>query len=124
MARSPQAQALPPDPELQSGVQFLRAGMIDRAEPIFRSALGRFGDRPDVLHYLAICLSQRGEFTDAEALWRRAIARDPNEPMLSYNLGLVAHRLGRPDEAARRFRGRWPNQAARPSRPCWHGRAT
>ena len=39
-----------------------------------------------------------------KALWRKAIAKDPNEPMLSYNLGLVARRQGRLDEAARRFR--------------------
>ncbi len=37
-------------------------------------------------------------------MWRKAIAKDPNEPMLSYNLGLVARRLGHLDEAARRFR--------------------
>ena len=57
---------------------------------------GRHGDRPEILHYLAVCLSQRGALGDAEALWRKAIAKDPNEPMLSYNLGLVARRLGQP----------------------------
>ena len=51
-----------------------------------------------------VCLSQRGALGDAEAMWRKALAKDPNEPMLSYNLGLVARRLGRLDEAARRFR--------------------
>ena len=52
------AQPLPtqPDPDLQSGLQFLRAGMFDRAEPLFRSAYGRYGDRPEILHYLAVCL--------------------------------------------------------------------
>ena len=93
-----------PDPDLQTGLQYLRAGWFDRAEPLFRSAHGRYGDRPDILHYLAVCLSQRGALGDAEALWRKAIAKDPNEPMLSYNLGLVARRLGQLDEAARRFR--------------------
>src|SRR5262249_54639370 len=100
------AQPLPsqPDPDLQNGLQFLHAGMFDRAEPLFRSAHGRYGDRPEILHYLAVCLSQRGALADAEALWRKAIAKDPNEPMLSYNLGLVARRQGRLDEAAKRFR--------------------
>src|SRR5579862_2294090 len=100
------AQPLPsqPDPDLQNGLQFLRAGMFDRAEPLFRSAHGRYGDRPEILHYLAVCLSQRGALADAEALWRKAIAQDPNEPMLSYNLGLVARRQGKLDEAAKRFR--------------------
>src|SRR5712675_2926881 len=98
---SPQPQ---PDPDLQTGLQYLRAGWFDRAEPLFRSALARHGERPDILHFLAVCLSQRGALSDAEALWRKALAKDPNEPMLAYNLGLVARRLGRLDEAARRFR--------------------
>ena len=105
-----------PDPDLKTGLQYLRAGWFDRAEPLFRSALGRHGERPDILHYLAVCLSQRGALAEAEALWRKAIAKDPNEPMLSYNLGLVARRLGRLDEAARRFRDtirRAPNQSRR-----------
>ena len=101
MATAPQAQ---PDPDLQAGLQFLRAGWFDRAEPHFRSAYGRYGDRPEILHYLAVCLSQRGAIGEAEALWRKAIAKDPNEPMLAYNLGLIARRTGRLDEAAKRFR--------------------
>src|SRR5215212_2986118 len=101
MATAPQIQ---PDPDLQTGVQYLRAGWFDRAEPLFRSAHGRYGDRPDILHYLAVCLSQRGALADAELLWRKAIAKDPNEPLLSYNLGLLARRLGKLDEAAKRFR--------------------
>ena len=101
MATANQAQ---PDPDLQTGLQFLRAGWFDRAEPLFRSARGRHGDQPVILHYLAVCLSQRGALGEAEALWRKAIAKDPNEPMLSYNLGLIARRMGKLDEAARRFR--------------------
>lgn len=93
-----------PDPDLQTGLQYLRAGWYDRAEPLFKSARVRFGDRPDILHYLAVCLSQRGAVKEAEGLWRKAVAKDPNEPMLLYNLGLAARRLGNLDEAARRFR--------------------
>src|SRR5258708_2061807 len=107
MALAPQPPARtppPPDPDLQTGLQYLKAGWFDRAEPLFRSALARHGERPDILHFLAVCLSQRGALGDAEAMWRKALAKDPNEPMLSYNLGLVARRLGRLDEAARRFR--------------------
>src|SRR3954469_23657044 len=101
MATAPHIQ---PDPALQTGLQYLRAGWFDRAEPLFRAAHARHGDRPEILHYLAVCLSQRGALGDAEVLWRKAIAKDPNEPMLSYNLGLVARRLGKLDEAAKRFR--------------------
>ena len=49
-------------------------------------------------------MSQRGALGDAADLWRKALAKDPNEPMLSYNLGIVMRRLGQLDEAARRFR--------------------
>jgi tetratricopeptide (TPR) repeat protein len=104
MATAPQIPNQQPDPDLQTGLQYLRAGWFDRAEPLFRAAHGRYGDRPDILHYLAVCVSQRGALGDAADLWRKALAKDPNEPMLSYNLGIVLRRLGQLDEAARRFR--------------------
>src|SRR5688572_7912693 len=100
----PAAQASQPDPDLQTGVQYLRAGWFERAEPLFRSALDRHGERPDILHFLAVCLSERGALNEAVELWRKALAKDPNEPLLSYNLGLAARRLGKLDEAAKRFR--------------------
>jgi tetratricopeptide (TPR) repeat protein len=104
MATAPPPTNQQTDPDLQTGLQFLRAGWADRAEPHFRAAHGRYGDRPDVLHFLAICASQRGALGEAADLWRKAIAKDPHEPMLSYNLGLIMRRMGQPDEAARRFR--------------------
>ncbi len=93
-----------PIPTSRPVCSYLRAGWYDRAEPLFRSARVRHGDRPDILHYLAVCLSQRGAVKEAEGLWRKAVAKDPNEPLLLYNLGLAARRLGNFDEAARRFR--------------------
>src|SRR5688572_2166210 len=104
MAQMPSRGMPAPDPDLKTGLEYLRAGWFDRAEPLFRSALGRYGERPDILHFLAVCLSSRGALAEAEELWRKAIAKDPNEPMLSYNLGLVARQTGRLDEATRRFR--------------------
>ena len=64
--RPPSATQPQPDPDLQTGLQYLRAGWFDRAEPLFRSALARHGERPDILHFLAVCLSQRGALGDAE----------------------------------------------------------
>src|SRR5260370_14090947 len=94
---SPQPQ---PDPDLQTGLQYLRAGWFDRAEPLFRSALARHGERPEILHFLAVCLSQRGALSEAEAMWRKALAQDPNDPMQSYNHDLEARRPGHPHQAA------------------------
>ena len=102
MALPSSTPAPQPDPDLKSGLQYLRAGWFDRAEPLFRAALGRYGERPDILHYLAVCLSQRGALAEAETLWRKALAKDPNEPMLSYNLGLVATSTGRSTSRAPR----------------------
>ena len=96
MATAPQQ----PDPDLQTGLQYLRAGWFDRAEPLFRAAHGRYGDRPDVLHYLAVCVSQRGALGDAADLWRKALAKDPNEPMLSFNLGKAQERARVASEGA------------------------
>ena len=93
-----------PDPDLQTGLQFLRGGLFDRAEPHFRLARTRYGDRPEILHYLAVCVSKRGALGEAADLWRKALAKDPQEPMLSYNLGQATRALGLLDESARRFR--------------------
>ena len=54
MALPSSQPAAPPDPDLQTGLQYLRAGWYDRAEPLFRAGLGRHGERPDILHYLAV----------------------------------------------------------------------
>ncbi|MBS0546821.1 MAG: tetratricopeptide repeat protein [Proteobacteria bacterium] len=108
MATAPQAPGQrpgqQPDPDLQTGIQYLRAGWFDRAEPLFRAAHTRYGDRPDLLHFLAVCLSQRGALGEAADLWRKAIARDPKEAMLTFNLGIVTRRMGLLDEAAKNFR--------------------
>ena len=50
LAPRPPSSAPQPDPDLQTGLQYLRAGWFDRAEPLFRSALARHGERPDILH--------------------------------------------------------------------------
>src|SRR5258708_5472449 len=104
LAPNSPSSAPQPDPDLQTGLQYLRAGWFDRAGPLSPAARAGPGERPAILHFLAVCLPQRGALGDAEALWRKALAKAPNEPMLSYNLGLVARRQGRLDEAARRFR--------------------
>ena len=60
--RPPSSTQPQPDPDLQTGLQYLRAGWFDRAEPLFRSALARHGERPDILHFLAVCCFDRENF--------------------------------------------------------------
>ncbi len=93
-----------PDPDLRDGMEFLRGGRFTDAEVRFRSAMARFGERPDILHYLAVCVANRGDAAAAEKLWRKAIKRDPDEAMLHFNLGVVQHRQGKLDEAVKTWR--------------------
>src|SRR6185312_7496713 len=74
MATAPQAQ---PDPDLHTGLQFLRAGWFDRAEPLFRSARGRHGDQPVILHYLALIARRMGKLDEAARRFRDTIRRAP-----------------------------------------------
>ena len=90
---------------LQTGTQYLRAGWFDRAELLLRAA-PRPLRRPARTSFTTSPsrATQRGALDDAADRWRKAIAKDPNEPMLSFNLGLIMRRMGQLDEAARRFR--------------------
>lgn len=92
------------DPDLRDGLEFLRGGRFADAEVRFRSAMVRFGERPDILHFLAVCVVNRGDAAAAEKLWRKAIKRDPDEAMLHFNLGAVQHRQGRLDDAVKSWR--------------------
>ncbi len=92
------------DPDLRDGLEFIKAGRFTDAEVRFRSAMARFGERPDILHFLAVCVVNRGDAAGAEKLWRKAIRRDPDEPMLHFNLGAVQYRQHRLDDAVKSWR--------------------
>jgi tetratricopeptide (TPR) repeat protein len=84
-------------------------------------------------HNLALALIERGEYAAAEREYRQAIANQPLEPYVYYNLGLLLHRMNRKSEAitayeealkaykstakelearATDWQGRWPDDAA------------
>jgi len=48
---------------------------------------------------LGVIAAQRGALDEAAARWREAIALDPHDYQVLYNLGDVLVRLGRPAEA-------------------------
>lgn len=98
-ARDPAAEAA-----LRQGIDMLQLGRASEAEPSLRMAYASIGDRPDMLHFLAVSAMQRNDAREAEQLWKRAIGRDPKEPMLRYNYGIALQGLGRLDDAIREWR--------------------
>ncbi|MGE0421936.1 MAG: tetratricopeptide repeat protein [Reyranellaceae bacterium] len=98
-ARDPAAEAA-----LRQGIDLLQLGRASEAEAPLRLAYATIGDRPDMLHFLAVSAMQRNDAREAEQLWKRAIGRDPKEPMLRYNYGIALHSLGRRDDAIREWR--------------------
>jgi len=98
-ARDPAAEAA-----LRQGIDLLQLGRAGEAETSLRMAYASIGDRPDMLHFLAVCAMQRNDAREAEVLWKRGIGRDPKEPMLRYNYGIALQELGRLDDAIREWR--------------------
>ena len=55
---------------------------------------------PDLLHLLAVAVSQRGRVAEAESLLREAITLRPDDAGLLYDHGVALGKLGRQREAA------------------------
>ncbi|HJQ56513.1 MAG TPA: tetratricopeptide repeat protein [Vineibacter sp.] len=92
------------DPDVRDGMEFLREGRFADAEIRFRSAMARFGEQPSLLHFVAVCVINRGDPAAAEKLWRKAIKRDPNEAMLHFNVGAAQYLQGHLEEAIKSWR--------------------
>jgi len=84
---------------IDAAAQLHRAGRLSEAERQYRQVLAVQPDNADALHLLGVLSSQQGREDLAADLIRRAIARDPRQPMYHGNLGLALSRLGRLDEA-------------------------
>ncbi|MGA2442359.1 MAG: tetratricopeptide repeat protein [Tepidisphaeraceae bacterium] len=88
---------------IDAAAQLHRAGRFAEAERQYRQVLALQPDNADALHLLGVLCSQQGREDVAADLIRRAIARDPGQPIYHGNLGLALSRLGRLDEAIRCF---------------------
>ena len=102
------------------GVLFFDMGAYERAEPLYREALGidvrQLGEShprtAEVLHNLAQTQHRLGVMVEAESLYRRALAAKrktlgdahPSITVNLNNLGALLVDLGRPDEAEALFR--------------------
>ena len=69
----------------------------------FQTALDRGGDQVDTYNEMAICTMELGELTQARRLLERALRLDSESTKIISNLGVLALRAGKPDEAVSFF---------------------
>ncbi len=74
---------------LRLGYALLEAGNCARAEPEFRAAIDGGLPTTDAHLGLANCLGRRNDIAGAERVLGEALAREPDNPVLTANLGLV-----------------------------------
>jgi predicted O-linked N-acetylglucosamine transferase (SPINDLY family) len=72
---------------LRQAIQYHRRGQWPDAEPIYREALNRDPNQPDVLHLLGVLANQTGRPEAAAGLIRQAIALDPGRVEFHNSLG-------------------------------------
>lgn len=83
----------------ERGVDALGQGHVYLARTCFEHA-ARVRQYPAACSFLALCQAKtRGKFSDAIALAREAIAREPHNPLLYQNLGHIYHLAGMRMEA-------------------------
>ena len=79
---------------LAAAIEARGAGRSDEAIRLFRDVIAGAGDHPLALNALGLHAMKQGDFADAEALIRRAIAADPHAPDLWMNLARVWREQG------------------------------
>lgn len=89
-----------------SGLE-VRRGNLPAARKAVDAALALRPDSPTALGNLANICGLEKNFDDAIAIYRRLIARDPQDANSHSNLALLLLRLGRYDEAWPHFAFRW-----------------
>ena len=81
-----------------------RLGRWAEGREAFEKAVALGGTGPDPLNELAICQMELGDLEAAERTLRSALALEPENTKIVSNLGVVALRRGRAEEAAGFFR--------------------
>ncbi|HEX9179688.1 MAG TPA: tetratricopeptide repeat protein, partial [Burkholderiales bacterium] len=98
------APAVAGEATLLRAVQLHQQGHLDLAYSMYSILLRGEPGNAHALHYLGIIAYQRGQDSEAAALFRRAIDADGGVAEFHLNLGNTLNRLGRPEEAADAFR--------------------
>ena len=81
-----------------------RLGRWAEGREAFEKAVALGGSGPDPLNELAICQMELGDLAVAERTLRSALEREPENTKIVSNLGVVALRRGRTEEAGGYFR--------------------
>lgn len=81
-----------------------RAGLLDRAEPVYRRIAAADPGHAEARHLLAVIALQRGRPAEAVPLARRAVELDSGHPKAWNTLGNALHALGDQDGAEAAFR--------------------
>lgn len=90
--------------ELRRAVALHRAGRVDGAERLYRTALARDPANPDALHFLGLLTHQRGDTAAAIELIERATRQAPGYADAHNNLGNLLRIAGRFEDAERAYR--------------------
>jgi Flp pilus assembly protein TadD len=99
------------DPDHAAAMNFIgyllaeRGKDLDEAERLVRRALELRPDTGSFLDSLGWILFQRGDYPRAVEVLEKAVALEPEEPVILEHLGDAYHRLSRPEEAVRAWRG-------------------
>lgn len=89
---------------LASAVSQHEAGELAAAELLYRRVLERDPAHPDALHLLGLIAQAAGDFTNAAAGIRKALALRPDEAVFHYNLANVLRDAGQIDDAIASYR--------------------
>ncbi len=89
---------------LNEGTGHLQSGSFQKAELIYRQALGQAPNDPEALHCLGLVLYRLNRFDDAIAAISHAIEQAPASPLYWFNLGVVSQKAARPNEAVHAYR--------------------
>jgi hypothetical protein len=110
---------------LNFGVALLNLGRYHDALPYLTTCVSK---APSILTCgnLAICLYKLGHFADAEVMFRRVIAVDPENDVMIYNLAYALLSQGKYHEGWRLFAWRkkapgWERHQPFQGIPTWHG---
>jgi tetratricopeptide (TPR) repeat protein len=89
---------------LDSGRRSLEAGDLSSAERSFRAYLTEHPDSAEALSNLAIVAARREQFSDAVALYQKALRANPGLTQIHFNIAVALGRMNRYADAAEHLR--------------------